>query len=311
MDSQPNYLSIVDMNPNHVQFSGRALRRHEAERRHPPPPTRSGVRPYVRSKMPRLRWTHDLHQCFISAVDRLGGEDRATPKMVLELMNVKGLSITHVKSHLQMYRSMKHEQIIQAEVNEKVQGTSLTNPLHKCSRQNHEHYYGPGLLMQNPRLEDETRTIVYSNHVPETTTRPVPPIWHEVETKAMESVEGGHGFEYSVMFKDLFSHCIPQAAYFINVIQRRDRYAHVFPLLKTSHNGFTLSASQKEVKLKKKGRQNITQSIYKHHVSVSGSIGAAEYDGFMPLRLKSKAFPLLGQPASTDANDVSLELTLG
>lgn len=36
----------------------------------------TSVRPYVRSKNPRLRWTPELHLCFLRAVQRLGGQDR-------------------------------------------------------------------------------------------------------------------------------------------------------------------------------------------------------------------------------------------
>ncbi|KAG6538650.1 hypothetical protein ZIOFF_003774 [Zingiber officinale] len=56
------------------------------------------VRQYTRSKVPRLRWTPDLHLCFVNAIQRLGGQDKATPKLVLQLMDVRGLTISHVKS---------------------------------------------------------------------------------------------------------------------------------------------------------------------------------------------------------------------
>ncbi|GLJ39381.1 hypothetical protein SUGI_0804210 [Cryptomeria japonica] len=71
---------------------------------------RGSVRQYIRSTFPRLRWTPYLHDCFVNVVERLGGRDKATPKLVLEMMNVKGLRISHIKSHLQMYRSTKNDE---------------------------------------------------------------------------------------------------------------------------------------------------------------------------------------------------------
>lgn len=36
---------------------------------------KKNVRQYVRSKLPRLRWTPELHRSFVHAIERLGGQE--------------------------------------------------------------------------------------------------------------------------------------------------------------------------------------------------------------------------------------------
>lgn len=127
----------------------------------------SPVRPYVRSKTPRLRWTPELHQRFTLAVERLGGEDRATPKMVLQIMGVKGLTISHVKSHLQMYRSMKHEQIEQeAEAagrkNERGRSVAYSAHIHHWDAVYHQHHHRHQSNLVNLTMNNYITS--YKNH---------------------------------------------------------------------------------------------------------------------------------------------------
>ncbi|VAI92183.1 unnamed protein product [Triticum turgidum subsp. durum] len=87
---------------------------------------RRGVRQYNRSDEPRMRWTEELHRQFIEAVDCLGGQDEATPKRILQLMGTKGVSISHIKSHLQMYRSSSS-------------GSGSSNPPHASVNRRQDH----------------------------------------------------------------------------------------------------------------------------------------------------------------------------
>ncbi|KAF7048556.1 hypothetical protein CFC21_057302 [Triticum aestivum] len=105
----------------------------------------SSVRPYVHSKNPRLRWTAELHHCFVRgrAIERLGGQDCATPKLVLQLMNVRGLSIGHVKSHLQMYRSKKIDDSGMVIIGHLQQGGQVYNYAHLL----HHRVSGAGTML--------------------------------------------------------------------------------------------------------------------------------------------------------------------
>ncbi|KAL0407253.1 UNVERIFIED_CONTAM: putative Myb family transcription factor [Sesamum latifolium] len=309
MDSPPA-LSTLNMMPADRSLDGFFVSPPEINR--PPPQSKAaaGVRPYVRSKMPRLRWTHDLHQCFINAVERLGGEDRATPKMVLELMNVKGLTITHVKSHLQMYRSMKHEQMLQeaesaeaaAGKNMKMEAISQPNYFQisgsspYSSTQNPHMLYAPRLITKETPFQDEHCACFYSttSHVSDN-TRPRPPSWQEVKLKPMETeanivppfyqpdgtklMDSGQRFNYSVMLRDFFRGCKP-------------------PLTNSSSLatvGLHAQRSKEKQVMIRELNSGSKQSSY-----VSGCPRG--------LRVEPRG---LGPSASTDTNDVSLELTLG
>ncbi|XP_012849617.1 PREDICTED: putative two-component response regulator ARR21 [Erythranthe guttata] len=71
----------------------------------------SGKLETKKNKKTRVKWTRELHDKFTRCVELLGGsksklyrDGDATPKGILNLMKCDGLTIFHVKSHLQKYR---------------------------------------------------------------------------------------------------------------------------------------------------------------------------------------------------------------
>ncbi|XP_020232871.1 transcription factor HHO6 [Cajanus cajan] len=66
----------------------------------PPPPP-----PQLQSARKQRRcWSPELHNCFVKALQELGGSEVATPKQIREMMRVDGLTNDEVKSHLQKFR---------------------------------------------------------------------------------------------------------------------------------------------------------------------------------------------------------------
>ncbi|XP_059281493.1 putative Myb family transcription factor At1g14600 isoform X3 [Lycium ferocissimum] len=117
-----------------------------------------GVRQYTRSKVPRLKWTPYLHQCFLHAIQKLGGQHKATPKLVLQMMDVRGLTISHVKSHLQMYRSMRSDVNWQAGENSGTQSRKQS-PKDVCVEQENVLAYHSS---SSPSMERSESTFLYN-----------------------------------------------------------------------------------------------------------------------------------------------------
>ncbi|XP_051151386.1 myb family transcription factor PHL11-like [Andrographis paniculata] len=93
----------------------------------------------TRDPKPRLRWTADLHDRFVAAVTKLGGPDKATPKSVLRVMGLKGLTLYHLKSHLQKYR-LGHQQQTKKQIthHQKKEHEELPWQFNECSNEKGE-----------------------------------------------------------------------------------------------------------------------------------------------------------------------------
>ncbi|XP_016504592.1 myb-related protein 1-like [Nicotiana tabacum] len=59
------------------------------------------------NRKPRFRWTVEVHDHFVEAVNELGGPFEATPKNIMKLMDDEDITSGHIKSHLQKYRQSK------------------------------------------------------------------------------------------------------------------------------------------------------------------------------------------------------------
>ena len=101
--------------------------------------------------IPRMvRWTPPLHQRFLEACNRLGGPHKATPKQILVVMNVQGVTLNHIKSHLQKHRTqlLDKEKDGRHSVRVKTEGsgsdesgcpsteTPLASELERCAKDN-------------------------------------------------------------------------------------------------------------------------------------------------------------------------------
>ncbi|MED6152865.1 hypothetical protein PIB30_096118 [Stylosanthes scabra] len=101
----------------------------------------------------RVRWTKDLHEPFMTVVNRLGGPHKAKPKAILDMMKSDLLSITHIKSHLQKYRSTicHHKASSHERSFEEGDKTDVTHLQHKIQMQ----------IEESQQLQQEVRRSIH------------------------------------------------------------------------------------------------------------------------------------------------------
>ncbi|PWZ46051.1 putative Myb family transcription factor [Zea mays] len=122
------------------------------------------VRRYIRSKEPRIKWSADLHRSFVQAIDCLGGQHKATPKLILQFMATRGLTISHVKSHLQMYRAAR------LGAGRRGMQAQLLQRRHSCTGDEQEEFLRPPPPLKRARMGYESMQGLGSHGVSDART---------------------------------------------------------------------------------------------------------------------------------------------
>ncbi|OIT35174.1 protein phr1-like 3 [Nicotiana attenuata] len=82
-------MNVMNNDDNHLRFFDGNVPQVEQEVDQP------------RLVKPRMKWTEELHERFVNAVVELGGPWEAKPRAIKRKMQVRALTLYHIKSHLQ------------------------------------------------------------------------------------------------------------------------------------------------------------------------------------------------------------------